>query len=502
MWTRKQSVMAGVFVATMLVVVGVVVLAPFSRTNVIYAEHDAAPESVQRALDHAQSLSEAFQYVAETVRPSVVSIHSIQKIRATSRGQSPEIPDELRRFFGDDEMLERFFDFGPPHGGGGQIRQGLGSGVIISTDGYVLTNNHVVGRADEVTVTLADGRELAAEVIGTDEKTDLAVVKVDAGGLTASPLGDSDLVKVGEWILAIGSPFNYHQTVTAGIVSAKGRSVGVADYEDFIQTDAAINPGNSGGPLVNLRGEVIGINTAIASRSGGFNGLGFSIPSNMVRSITDAIVKHGRVQRGKLGVIVQELTDELAQSFQYDSSDGVLIGDVQAGSPAERAGLQAGDIVTHLNGRLVKNVRDLRHSVAAMAPGTHVEVGISRDGRRKVLGLELVELEEKPLATHREEADSSDELGLTIETLTPELARRLRLDNDVRGVVVTRVESGSIAERAQLQRGNVIVSVGSIPVETAAEFREAVAELDLRAGVRLQVLHDGIRRFAFLRELR
>ena len=497
MKNRNPRFMASTLVLSTLLVASLVALAILP----IYADRDPKPEAVQQALAHAESLSEAFQYVAETVRPSVVSIKTIQRIRSTSRGQS-QIPDELRRFFGDDDMIERFFDFGNPGGGGGRAQQGMGSGVVISTDGFVLTNNHVVGGSDEVTVTLADGRELDAKVIGTDKSTDLAVLKVDASDLTAVPLGDSDMVDVGEWVLAIGSPFNYHQTVTAGIVSAKGRTVGVADYEDFIQTDAAINPGNSGGPLVNLHGEVIGINTAIASRSGGFNGLGFSIPSNMVRTITDAIVKHGRVQRGMLGVRVQDLNQGLAKSFQYDSTDGVLIGGVQADSAAEKADIQEGDIVTHLDDKSVKNVRDLRHSVAALAPGTPVEVGVFRNGRRMTLRLVLDELEGSPLATRSPDKESSEELGLQIETLSEERARRLRLDPDVQGVLVTEVEPGSIAARAPLQPGDIIIKIGDQPVLTAADFRQAIEDRDLAQGVRLRVLTDGAGRYAYLQTSR
>jgi len=502
MWTRNKSFIASTFILSSLLLTTLFVLGPFSGNGVTYAERDQQPESVERALAHAESLSEAFQYVADTVRPSVVSIRSLKKIRAASgsRRSTPQLPEEFRRFFGEEDMFERFFEFGFPEGD--RTQQGLGSGVIFSTDGYVLTNNHVVGQADQVLVTLADGREFSAEVIGTDKKTDLAVLKIKATGLTAAPLGNSDTVNVGEWVLAIGSPFNYHQTVTAGIVSAKGRTVGVAAYEDFIQTDAAINPGNSGGPLVNLRGEVIGINTAIASRSGGFNGLGFSIPSKMVRTITDAIVKHGRVQRGKLGVMVQDLNEDLAKSFQFYSSDAVLIGDVQPDSPAEEAGLQAGDIVTALNGKPVKNMRELRHSVAALAPGTRVEVGVYRDARQMTMHLVLDELEDHPQTTTVPDEESTDELGINVETLTAEIARRLRLESGLEGVIVMQVEPGSIAHRAPIRQGDVIVAVGDQPVRTVVDFRKAIEKQDLEQGVRLRVVTNGIGRFAFLHSLR
>lgn len=496
MGTGNKSFVKTTLILSSLLVIGVCLLAAFSNSRVSYAKHDVPSETVQQALIHAESLSDAFQYVAEAVRPSVVSIRTVQQTGLGMRS-SPQIPNDLRRFFGNDDRFEKFFfEFGAPNGQ--RKQQGLGSGVIISTDGYVLTNNHVVGRSEEVTVTLADGRAFAAKVVGTDKKTDLAVLQINASDLTAVPLGDSDTVNVGEWILAIGSPFNYHQTVTAGIVSAKGRTVGVADYEDFIQTDAAINPGNSGGPLVNLRGEVIGINTAIASRSGGFNGLGFSIPSNMVRTITNAIVKHGRVQRGKLGVVVQNLNDELAKSFQFDAGDGVLIGDVQPGSPAEQAGLLAGDIVTRLNDSPVKHVNALRNLVASMVPGTHVALTIHRNGNPLTLQLVLDELEDHPLPTIQQEKESSDPLGLNLETLTPEHSRQLQMDPHLQGVIVTDIIPGGIADQASLHRGDLIVSVENQPVHSIDDFWKVMKTHDLEQGVRLRVVTDGVGRFAVL----
>ncbi len=467
-------------------------------TESSYAQQD---DRTQRAISHADELSQAFQLVSAQVRPSVVSIRSIQKIRSAtgSRHSRPDVPDELlRRFFGDD--FEKFFEHQSPHGG--FSNEGLGSGVIISENGFVLTNNHVVRRANEVTVTLTDGRDFEAKVIGTDEKTDLAVLKIEATDLQPAPLGNSDAVEVGQWVLAIGSPFNYHQTVTAGIVSAKGRAVGVADYEDFIQTDAAINPGNSGGPLVNLHGEVIGINTAIASRSGGFNGLGFSIPSNMVHTIYDAIVKHGHVQRGKLGVLIQELDKGLSQSFGFDSTDGVLVGDVLPNSPAHEAGLQQGDIIVSLNEKNVKGLRKLRNAIAATAPGTPIQLGVFREGRHLNVEVTLVKLEDQIVPEELEEKspeelDLSEELGLNVETLSEEQADKLNIDME--GVLINSVQPGSIADRVQLRRGNVILSVGNTRVHTSDDFRAAMAKGNLEQGVRLQILTGSVRRFVFIK---
>ena len=475
----------------------------FSGGRQSYAEDDNRASAARKAISHAGALSEAFRYVADSVRPSVVSIRSVQKahVARRSRRSNPQIPDELRRFFGDEDIFGRSFDFQIPEGG--VLQQGMGSGVIISIEGYVLTNYHVVRRADEIEVTLADGRQLAAKIVGSDPKTDLAILKINARGLRAARMGDSKSVHVGEWVLAIGSPFSYDQTVTAGIVSAKGRTVGVLQdihgYEDFIQTDAAINPGNSGGPLVNLQGEVIGINTAIASRSGGFNGLGFAIPSNMAQDVTDAIVKDGRVQRGKLGVIVADLNEDMARTFGLDSSKGVLVNHVLEDSSAERVGLRAGDIIVRLNGESVEDMRQLRHTIAATEPGTRVDLGVYRNGRERTIKLVVDELEDKPLA-ETSEIESSDKLGLSIETMTDEHARQLGVDADYGGVVVMGVEPGSIAARAGLRRGVVIVKVDKNPVKTTNEFREAIRTHDLRDGVRIQIIDRGIYQFGLLKD--
>ena len=501
--THRNILASGTLVLMALaLILGGLMQNPFSSSSRSYAEDRNRAAAAQKAIAQAEALSEAFQYVADSVRPSVVSISSIQKARVTrgSRRSNPQIPDEFRRFF-DDDMFERFFEFQIPDGG--IPREGMGSGVIISSEGLILTNNHVVSRADEVEVTLADGRQLAAEIVGTDRKTDLAILKVNARGLKAARLGDSETVDVGEWVLAIGSPFSYDQTVTAGIVSGKRRTVGVLSdvqgYEDFIQTDAAINPGNSGGPLVNLRGEVIGINTAIASRSGGFNGLGFAIPSNMVRTITDAIVKDGYVQRGKLGVLIKDLDKDMARTFDFDSSHGALVDHVFDDSPAKRAGLRPGDIIVHLNGERVEDMRELRNTIAATAPGTEVKLGVYRDGRERIVRIVVDELEDQPLA-ETTEVESSDELGLSIETLTDEQARQLRVDADGGGVVVMGVEPGSIAARAGLRRGSVIIKVDDTPVNSTDEFREAMRSHDLRDGVRIQIVDQGFLQYRLLKE--
>lgn len=479
-----------------------VTLLPSTLTRLTYAVETGRSLAAQDQLAAAQSLSEGFKEVAKALRPSVVSVNSIRRIQARipgSRGQMlpPQLPEEFRRFFGDD-FFEHYFQLPVPPEGFEQ--HGTGSGVIVSSDGYVLTNNHVVSGADEVTVRLSDKRELKAEIVGTDPATDLAVLKIDATGLVPARLGDSNELEVGEWVVAIGSPFGLEQTVTAGIVSAKGRAnVGLADYEDFIQTDAAINPGNSGGPLVNLRGEVIGINTAIASSNGGNMGVGFAIPSNMARTVMDSLIKNGRVERGWLGAVIQNLDEGLASSFGYDETEGVLIGDVVPDGPAAKAGLKSGDIIVRYDGKPVKDVNELRYRVAATKAGTDVKVTVFRDGKLKTVEVEIGRLEGQPTVLGTQSDAHSKDLGLTVQTLTSDLAQELGYEKDAKGVVVTAVEPGSVAASAGILPKDVIVSVGNTEVTDAASFRRALEAHDLSKGIRLQVMRDNVRRFVFLR---
>jgi serine protease Do len=481
---------------------GLMLVRTDSTARLTHAAEGPVTADVRGGLAQAHDLSAAFRNVAKALRPSVVSISSVTRPRMRmdrrSRPDRPEIPEQFRDFFGDD-FFNRFREFQGPDGGGLE-REGLGTGVIVSSDGYILTNNHVVRGADEVTVHLSDNREVAAKIVGTDAKTDLAVLKIDAAGLIPAALGDSEKAEVGDWVLAIGSPFGLDQTVTAGIISAKGRSMRIADYEDFIQTDAAINPGNSGGPLVNLQGQVIGINTAIASQSGGYQGVGFSIPSGMVRMVKDAIVKQGRVQRGKLGAVIQNLNADIAKSFGFNSTDGVLVSDVQKDSPAEKAGLKAGDIVLRYNGQPVKSSNQLRNAVAATPPNSRSELVIFRDGKEQKLAITVAELEDEVAATTRgREEDSTANLGMTVQVLTPELARQLGYDRGEKGVVVTDVEPGSLAARGGLRPKDLVVDVNGAAVRTVRDFRDALDKNDAARGIRLQVKREGVRLFIFLK---
>ncbi len=499
---------------------GVVYMLPSTVAKLTYAVEAGKSQAAQEKLASAEDLSAAFKYVAQSLRPSVVSISSVKRIKPVARndrgrstpfGQgSPlgsDMPEEFRRFFGDD-FFDRF-EFDLPQPPKGYEQHGTGSGFIVSEDGYILTANHVVDGADEVTVRLSDNRELAANIVGTDRHTDLAVLKVDAKGLVPAQLGDSSKMEVGDWVVAVGSPFGLDQTVTAGIVSAKGRAnVGINDYEDFLQTDAAINPGNSGGPLVNLHGEVIGVNTAIASRNGGNMGVGFAIPSNMAKSVMESLIAHGQVERGWLGAAIQDLSPELAASFGYEGTEGVLIGDVVANGPAAKAGLKSGDIVAQFDGKAVKDANELRNAVAATASNTNVPVEVFRDGKRQVLTVHIGNLDEDSLAAAGSESGSrggdrgnvqSNDLGITVQTLTADLARQLGYDESAQGAVVTNVESGSAAASLGIQPGDVIVAVGHTTIDSAAAFSRAMEGQDLAKGVRMQIMRDNVRRFMFVK---
>jgi serine protease Do len=457
------------------------------------------PPEARNPIEVATALSEAFSQVADRVLPAVVTITS-EKVISTGpyadlRGQG--FPDFFDNFFGP-------FRGQTPQAPREYRQRGLGSGFIISSDGTILTANHVVQGAETVKVRLSDDRELTAEVVGTDPKTDVAVLRVESdGALPSIPLGDSNALRVGEWVIALGNPFGegLRGTVTAGIVSAKGRSrIGLTDYEDFIQTDAAINPGNSGGPLVNLHGEAVGVNTAIASRTGGYQGVGFAVPINLVKKIKDRLLSDGRVVRGWLGVYVGDLNESLRDAFNVPGQGGALVQQVVKDGPADDAGVQDGDIILELDGTPLEDGRDLRFRVADMSPGTRVELVVLRDGSRHTLHVELGVL---PADTAEEEGGSetdrpADKLGISVEDLTRDMRRELQLDSSVEGVVVTEVESGSEAEEAGLQLGDVIFQVDRKPVSSVRALRSALGEIGPGEVVLFTVLTDGNRHYVAL----
>lgn len=452
-------------------------------------EASAPKYSGPRADAQVLKTARAFSEIASVVSPSVVNI-SATKLLGAGRGYSE---DPLFDIF--DDFFAPYYDYGPPRK---RREQSMGSGVIVSPDGYIITNNHVVSGADDIKVTLLDRRVYKAAVVGSDPKTDIAVLKIPPGGLPAVPWGDSDRLEVGEFVLAIGNPFSLSHTVTMGIISAVGRAnVGIADYEDFIQTDAAINPGNSGGPLVDTSGEVIGINTAILSKDGS-QGIGFAVPSNMAHAIMEQLIKEGKVVRGWMGVTIQELTPELASKFGSGSSGGALVGDVVKGSPAERSGIRRGDIITGFNKKDIGDPSALKNHIAQTRPGKTVEMAFLRKGRelriKAVVGEHPKELAAQAPKGKAEGLAEEAFSGLRVIELTKDIARQLGVRTDEKGVVVVEVAQGSLAEDSGIRRGDVIEEIDGRKVSCLEEF-DGLASGRGKDGVALLFVNRGGKRF-------
>ena len=422
----------------------------------------------KEAIEMLSKTNQAITEVAATVKPSVVNIASTKTLKH-SGAMSPFFQDPFfKRFFGD--------NFGFSEKPREYKQSGLGSGVIVRKDGFILTNNHVIRGADEIKVTLHDKREFKGQVIGTDQKTDLAVIKVEAEELPEIRLGDSDELKVGETVLAIGNPFGLNATVTSGIVSAKGRAnVGIADYEDFIQTDAPINPGNSGGALVNIRGELIGINTAIFSTTGGYQGIGFAIPSNMAKVVMENLIEKGKVVRGWLGVTIQTLTPELAEQFNLKDAKGVLVGDVSEGGPAEESGIQRGDVIVEYDGEKVEDVTTLRNMVANTPPDGKVAIKLIRDGKTESVHVRISEMD-SDIGSLSESFDNQLK-GVTVQDITPQLKNTLRIPERITGVVVSDVQDDSSASDV-LKRGDVIMEINKKPIRNLEDYQESVSAIE------------------------
>ena len=413
-------------------------------------------------------LNKAFTQISEDASQAVVFIQAEKEApRRVRSSQRPLGQNELgRQFFG------RQLDPAAPEESRQPMVMGQGTGFIITPDGYIVTNNHVVADADRVLVKRSDGKEYIAEVIGSDPATEIALIKVDAQDLPIIPLGNSDAIKVGEWALAIGNPFGLSHTVTAGIISAKGRgNVGITDYANFIQTDAAINPGNSGGPLLDIHGNAIGLNTAIFSRSSGNVGIGFAIPINMVKHITDQLIDTGSITRGYLGIGIQNITQELADWFKLDNGHGILVATVQEGSPAAVAGLQRDDVILKFGNQSADEIGSFRSRVSTTTPGEEVPVVIVRDGKEQTLKVTIGTLDNEKLAAGSDAA--SDMLGVIVGDMTPDQARILGFSH-TNAVVVNQVQTGSVAFRAGIRPGNVILEVNRQPVQSAGEFHEAL----------------------------
>lgn len=440
-------------------------------------------------------LNEDFINISEQVTPAVVSISMSKRVRAQQRQQRIDPysnPDEFYDFFG----------IPGPNGPGGQsapedqLQQGVGSGVIVdAAKGYVLTNNHVVEEADEIRVTLTDRRSFKAQVVGTDPRSDLAVIKlIGANNLKQASLGDSSNLQVGEWVLAIGNPFGLDSTVTAGIISAKGRNqVGVADFEDFVQTDAAINPGNSGGALVNIKGELIGINTAIATRTRGYMGIGFAIPSNMAKQVMQALISKGKVSRSQLGVFIQPLDEAMAESLGLKSANqGIVVSDVNKNSPAQKAGVQKYDIIIRLNGTTINDTNQFRNTIALMPPGSKAVLEIQRGDKKLTLSPVLEEASSQPATGNAPRApELSAEQDLNVADLTPALRRQFQVPTSSTGVVVTQVAADSPAFEKGVRSGDLINELNRQPMRTAQQFDAAYKAIKSGQTVLLSITRQG-----------
>jgi serine protease Do len=481
---------------------------------VVSGESRAAREALADLSKH-DSMSPLFRAVDKAIRPAVVVVYVKQKVEA--QFQDPE--ELFRRFFGDNPQ----FRLRPRPGTPGApdtapkreyFSRGIGSGVIVDAEkGYILTNWHVVNNADQVEVVTSDNRRLPAEWVRTDQATDLAVIKVKPERLIDAPLGDSDKMEVGDLVLAFGAPEGLSQTVTSGIISAKGRTTnqGDAAYQSFLQTDAAINHGNSGGPLVNMRGEVIGINSAIISRTGGNEGIGFTIPSNMVRNVMEQLIEKGKVTRGYLGVRIQDVDEKLAKSFRLPGTEGALVSQVADDTPAAKAGLKVGDFIVAVNGKAIKNVNELRNIVAHLDPTKAYPLKVYRGGKEITVKVTLGEQPEDMAGAFSEEspggadgpqaakAASAAKFGLKVAALDNETRQQLGYKPDAKGVVITEVAPSSDAADQALQAGMVITEVQGKPIDSPAAFDKAISAPDADSGVRLLVMDkSGGKRFMFI----
>jgi serine protease Do len=478
MFHKKMKIHSTVIVISWLLLStsGVLALASY-RSDI-----EEKPRISRESVDFLTKAGLAMAEIAEVVKPSVVNISTTKTEKVTQGPYSPLFDDPFfRRFFGD-----QFRHREAPRE---RKSVNLGSGVIVSPDGYILTNSHVIRNADKIKVVLADKREYVGEVVGNDPKTDLSVIKIDAENLSTIKLGNSDILKVGELVIAIGNPYGLNQTITMGIVSAVGRAnVGIADYEDFIQTDAAINPGNSGGALVNVKGELVGINTAIFSTSGGYQGIGFAIPSNMSKAVMQSLIEKGKVIRGWLGVSIQAVTPELAHQFQLEKDYGTLVADVVENSPAEKAGLMRGDVIIEFGGKRVDDPYSLRNIVASTPPGEEVELKAIRNGEIETLTVTIGEL---PTEIQKTPTVFENALrGINVQNLTPDIYRQLNLPEKIRGVVVTDIESGSPAETS-LMPGDVILEINRKAISNIDDYEIIVSKIKPEKDVLLLVFRRG-----------
>ena len=440
-----------------------------------------------------------FADLAEKLSPTVVNIYTTQTVEVSSSPHQfffpdqMEIPEPFRRFFGLPDM--------PPEQ---QVpkremkRTSLGSGVIFTADGYIITNNHVVEDADEINVTLHTFEEYKATIVGRDPKSDLALIKIESKtDLPYVTFGDSDKLRVGEWVLAIGNPFGLQKTVTAGIVSAKGRAINNESYGNFIQTDASINPGNSGGPLFTLKGEMVGVNTAIFSRTGGNIGIGFAIPVNMAKNVLAQLKEHGKVTRGWLGVMIQQVTPDLADNFGLDRPIGALVGQVVPDSPAEKAGLKAGDVIIEYNGKEVSQMSMLPAMVANTSVGEKAKLVLIRDGKKQNLTVEIGKLEDEEVVVADAETGTSKKLGMSVQELTPKIAESLGIE-ETQGLIVSDITPGSAAAEVGILRGDIILEINREKVENVAQYKKALQAAQEKKSILLLIKRGQNTRFVVI----
>ena len=461
---QKSLVMSKPAVLVAGLVLGV---ASFGIAQSVKKVANNPPATLKLADSNEGPSKSSYAPVLKSVLPSVVNISSSKVVKADKQMRELQMDPFFRQFFGDNGQFNVPKD---------RREKSLGSGVIVSPEGYILTNNHVVDGANDVKVTLSDKREFDAKIIGTDPKTDIAVLKIDAANLKPVTIGDSSKVEVGDTALAIGDPFGVGQTVTRGIISATGRgNLGIEDYEDFIQTDAPINPGNSGGALINDRGELVGINTAILSHGEGSEGIGFAVPANLARQVMDQILNNGKVVRAYMGILPQDMTTDMAKAFGEKEVRGVVVGDVTPNSPAQDAGVHRGDILLDVNGKPVTNSNQLRNSISMMQPGTEIKLKLLRDGSERDLTVKLKEMPTESAMARPGDDDSTKALdGVEVSNLSPNMAERLGLPASSSGVVVTDVDPSSKIADAGLRKGDVIQEVNHQPVKDISEFQNAV----------------------------
>ena len=481
-------------------------LVSFVLINILFSVHSVAQTTDD--LEQMIRSSKTRAALVQNVQKAVVHI-KVEKIVRGSDGRSFNNPMDLYN----DEFFRRFFpELNPPKNNqqreqpNREFRQrGMGSGSIIDSEGYILTNHHVVGVADRIIVVMYDGEEKDAKIVGTDPESDIAVIKIEGNGLPVLPMGDSEKILVGEDVIAVGNPFGLIQTVTYGIVSAKGRSnVGINEYENFIQTDAAINPGNSGGPLVNLRGEIVGVNSAIFSQSGGYQGIGFAVPINMASKIMKDLIDKGSVSRGWLGVGIQDVSQDLAKAFKLKNTKGSLITAVMENTPAQRAGMLKGDVVVRINDKLIQNSNHLRNEIANAGAFTEIDLELIREG--KSINIKL-KLDERPQNVGRVKmtpqltpaVEQVELLGMTVEALTDDNAEKLGVKPE-NGILISKIESGSPAEKAGLRTGMIIQEVERNAVKNIEIFKKIVNEMDTAKGILLLVTTNGGSRYIFIQE--